>query len=164
QIADLVIKVVRELGQPVLAQSFADGARLRLVKATEEETEEPAPGPLQATFHYSPLEPLPTILAGCRRDYALRTVFTRDLAAAQSDGLLTLTGLEAPLELAGCVLTTPDSLGEPARLLDALEQVREIAGRFVSLDGPEYLLKQDDAGRYARALTSGLRLGGLSAV
>jgi hypothetical protein len=169
QIADLVTKVVRELGQPALAQAFADGGRLRLVRGEGNETEEPAPESIQATFHYSPLEPLPAILTGCRRDFTLRTVFTRDLVAAQADGLLTLTGLDSPLELASCVLGSPDAQREPHRLLEALEQVRTLAGRFIALDGPEYLLAQepsfaDAARRYARELACGLRLSGLSAV
>jgi hypothetical protein len=169
QIADLVTKVVRELGQPALAQAFADGARLRLVRQETDEGEEPVPENIQATYRYSPLEPLTAILAGCRRDFTLRTVFTRDLAAAHADGLLTLTGLESPLELASCVLGLPDLPWEPGLLLQALEQVRTLAGRFIALDGPEYLLAQDHsfldaARRCARELAGGLRLSGLGAV
>ncbi len=81
---------------------------------------------------------------------------------------LTLTGLERPDELAGCVLgglVMP--AGSDAGLVEALEQARRLAGEFVVLDGPEHLLaRQDnvDVTTFARALDVGLRLTGLRAV
>ena len=45
---------------------------------------------------------LPSVLRTCTREYGLQAVFSRDLLAAAADGLISLQGVEAPLELAGC--------------------------------------------------------------
>ena len=58
----------------------------------------------EVLMRFSAGAPLDEVLSACVRGYTLQTVFARDLAAAQGDGLLTLTGLEAPCELAGCVM------------------------------------------------------------
>src|SRR5262249_23482364 len=105
QIAEMVVKVVRELGHPELAAAFTAARR------------QPAPGQYKTapaelpeiTVRFSPAEGLPAILERCARDYARHAVFARDLVAAHNDGLLLLTGLERPLELAGCVLTPSDT-------------------------------------------------------
>jgi hypothetical protein len=156
QVAELTAKVVRELGQPALAQAFADGARRRR-----------AAGPQPAAD-----APLPDLVRDCVRQYALRRVFARDLAAAHGDGLLTLTGLEAPLELAGCVLGGPEAVpaaGGGPGLVEAVEETRRLAGGFVALDGPEFALARASAGPaavpgYLRELAVGLRATGLRAV
>jgi hypothetical protein len=95
----------------------------------------------------------------CLREFALRHVFARDLVAAQGDGLLTLTGLEAPLELAGCVLIPPQR-PSPTGIIEALEEARGVAGDVVAIDGPEYT----PAAGFARELGIGLRATGLRAV
>lgn len=157
QIAELAEKVVRELGQPALAAAFAGhGARRRR-----------GPRPAAAA---APSASLEDAVSACVRDYALRTVFARDLAAAHHDGLLTLTGLEAPCELAACALGAP--VADPAEdgVLAAVEKARAYAGSFVVLDGPEYLLAEArpgrpaDASALARDLLLGLRLTRLRAV
>jgi hypothetical protein len=108
------------------------------------------------------------VLAACVRSYSLQAVFTRDLVAAQSDGLLTLTGLGSPGELAGCVLGAPARSGDD--LVAAVEDLRRFAGHFLALDGPEYLLagsgrtQETDARDFVRQLTVGLRAVGLAAV
>ncbi len=103
-------------------------------------------------------------MSACVRGWTLQTVFARDLAAAHADGLLTLTGLEAPGELAGCVLGPP---GEDGPLV-AVEQARRFTGGFLVLDGPEYLPSfREDEGRidaFARGLSLALRLTRLGAV
>src|SRR5258708_23506719 len=106
------------------------------------------------------------MLASCARNDTLQTVFARDLVAAQNDGLLTLTGLEKPCELAGCVFGPPGEDG----LLAALEQARRFAGGFVVLDGPEHFLapsasgEPDAAKRFPRELALGFRLTRLRGV
>jgi hypothetical protein len=108
----------------------------------------------------------------CVRQYALRHVFARDLVAAHGDGLLALTGLEAPLELAGCVLGTPEvvpAVGGGQGLIEVLEGARRLAGGFVALDGTEYALARAGAGPaavpgYLRELAIGLRTTGLRVV
>src|SRR5438128_947724 len=106
-IAELVAKVVRELGQPQLARAYADFAR----GGAERKATKPV------SVQLTPGEPLPSVLADCRRAYALSAVFARDLVAAQRDGLLTLAGLDAPLELAASAPAPGTPLLE--RLLEA---------------------------------------------
>jgi hypothetical protein len=144
QIAELVAKVVRELGQPTLAQAYADHARQRakqpVPRAAAERDSADREG-LQSpdlVLHFSPGEPLAAVQRACLRSYTLQTVFTRDLAAAQEDGLLTLTGLETPHELAGCVLNPP-GVGDRG-LVESIEAARLLAGSFLAVDGPEYFL------------------------
>jgi ATP cone domain len=161
QIAEMVVKVVRELGQPELAAAFTAARR------------QPTPGlyktapaePPEITVRFSPAESLPTILERCARDYARHVVFARDLVAAHNDGLLLLTGLERPLELAGCVLT-PSGAGR-AGLVESIEETRHLAGGMFAVDGPEHGLTQrpgaDGVADWARELGIGLRLTGLRA-
>jgi hypothetical protein len=163
QIEEVVVKVVRELGQPALAGAFADFARRRVrrqagapVAAEEDRPTGPA-APAECgevVLHFGPDTPLAAVLAACARSHTLQTVFTRDLAAAVSSGLLLLAGLEAPGELAGCVLGPPIEVG--ADLPVALEEARRFAGRC-AVDGPEHLLA--GAGGEARVLAEQVRLG-----
>ena len=148
--------MVRELGQPALAAAFTGHGDRR-----ERGGAGPVPSPSGPE-----LAPLDEVLSACVRGWTLQTVFARDLAAAHADGLLTLTGLEAPGELAGCVLGPPRDDG----LIAAVEEARRFAGGFVALDGPEYLpsLHGPDAERraadFARDLAAALRLARLRAV
>jgi hypothetical protein len=182
QIGDLVVKVIRELGQPALAAAFAEGNRkkdkgkrkegLGVTEGVEGGAKEvrAASAFLFSLFPGEDPRALVRRAAGASlRDYSLREVFTRDLVAAQSDGLLTLTGLEAPLELAGCVLAPAPTGG----VVEAVEEARGLAGGFLVVDGPEYVLAQQapdgsDPGRavadYVRELYIGLRATGLRAV
>jgi hypothetical protein len=85
----------------------------------------------------------------------MRKVFTRDLAAAQADGLLTLTGLESPLELAGCTADLSGVGGWMQALIDA----REIASALVAIDGPEYVLAEATTQGGGAHLAQELKLG-----
>jgi hypothetical protein len=152
-IAELVTKVVRELGQPALARAYADfagrGARRR---------------PKLVSVQFAPTDPLSSVLADCRRAYALSAVFTRDLAAAQNDGLLTLAGLDAPLELAASA---------PAPVFPLVERLLEVRGHtagVVALDGVDHTLarsplsEENAAAEFVRELVAGLSGTGLRAV
>jgi len=164
QIAEVVIKVVRELGQPALAEAFARFGRERVRPRAKSPTAEAAP-PTEIVLRFARGTPLSTILPSCIREYTLQTVFTRDLAAAQSAGLLTLTGLETPNQLAGCVLGPP--LDAEEGLLVALEKLRRFVGRFVVLDGLEHLLVAQgwsSVSACVRDLVLGLRLTGLQGI
>jgi hypothetical protein len=178
QIADTIIKVVRELGQPALAQAFAQG-RMRTAHSAEPEMRAvPHPalpahaGPAVAELtRWVEEVPPPAVLAwrtsgACLREFSLRAVFARDLVAAQSEGLLTLAGLEAPLELAGCVLAPSGS--RTCGLIEAVEEVRSTAGHLLAIDGPEYALADASspgpAAEFVRELAIGLRSTGLRTV
>jgi hypothetical protein len=133
QVADTVAKVVRELGQPALAHAFLAGANRKIAKRGASFVDEP-----ETVIRVGPATDLPTLLRSCARNYSVRKVFARDLVAAQAAGLLTLTGLESPLELAGC---TADPLGGSG-WMQALIDAREIAGALAAVDGPEYFLAE----------------------
>lgn len=174
QIAELVVKIVRELGHPDLARTFANGPSIK--HAAVAGTSAPLVSALaEQTFHWAEEAPAPVPLiwragGACLRAYALRRVFSRDLVAAHAAGLLTLTGLEAPLELAACVLGPqavgcgPWAVGE--RLIDAIEEARHAAGVFLAIDSPEYGLANcpQTPAEYARDLHVGLRANGLPAI
>jgi hypothetical protein len=157
EIAELVIKVVRELGQPLLAETFATFDRAVKRKAVTATNAEPVTSAAsdRLMLHLSANAAPDEVVAECLRQYTLRTVFARDIASAHGEGLLVLTGLEAPGELAGHVLAWPAAgIG----LLDGLEQARRSAAQFVVLDGPEFCLTSDDEAA-ARALAHDLELG-----
>jgi hypothetical protein len=197
QIADLVIKVVRELGQPALARAFADAQTRKAEsgkQAEEDQRQNPAwkagsegwdvrpgfrsapsantgPTPLELAQWIEQL-PSPASLVwragrACLSAYTLREVYTRDLVAAQSAGLLTLMGLDTPLELGAQVLGITGTTG--TELVETLEEARGFAGEYVALDGPEYLLRRPSMGKdaiplFIRELAIGLRITHLQAV
>jgi hypothetical protein len=175
QVGELVVKIVRELGQPTLAQAFVefDRQRRRAAGAGAQRVVPNAPA-----LGGLPADQLARLVEGpclsytlsrslgatCLKHYSLQEVFTRDLAAAHADGLLALGGLDAPRELAGTVLVSPaNAMG----LIETLEAARQVAGEFLVLDGPEYALMAGAEGAvsaFARELVIGLRLTGLRAV
>ncbi len=191
QIADLVIKVVRELGQPELARVFADGQARKVTRGLRLEargyslqprekdegrsTKDAAAGvgpKLDEVSQWVKEEPSPHGLVwraagSCLRDYVLRELYTRDLAVAHADNLLTLTGLETPLELAGYVLPAQAFTG--GGVVEAIEDARQISGEFLAVDSPEYLLAHGDSDEKSvaalvRELAIGLRSNHLRAV
>jgi hypothetical protein len=181
QVAELVIKVVRELGQPALAQVFADYARQQPSRIKPESLPLPPTPPSEAPVGPSLGQLSQWVVAGlppvaltqqagraCWRAYTLREVFTRDLVAAQADGLLTLTGLEAPLELAGVV---PGPLPvEGDGVAEAVGRARRLAGQVLGIDGPEYqglargATAAEPAAAFARDLRFSLSATGLTAM
>jgi hypothetical protein len=161
-VAELVVKVVRELGQPALARAYADFAHRGGARPATKAG--PAARPETVALRFAPADPLPAVLAECRRAYALGAVFTRDLAAAHGDGLLTLAGLDAPLELAA----SAPALVAP--LLERLLEVRRHTAGVVALDGVEYAparsSRSDEgaAGGFVHELAAGLSGTGLRAI
>jgi hypothetical protein len=186
QLTEFVIKVVRELGQPALAQSFADGVRQREEERqrvvtlprrrepTFQQASSPALGPQLHELGrwvddgFLPAEVIRKAGQTCLRDYALREVFARDLVSAHRDGLLTLTGLENPLALA--VHAIGAARVKRGSILAAIEEVCSLTGRVLAWDGPEYVigpaLKEGDfsSAGFLQQLGVGLRAAGLSAV
>ncbi len=164
QIAEVVIKVVRELGQPALAEAFARFGKEDSRASVQPKAVGAAPT-TELVLRFSAGTPLSSILPSCIREYTLHTVFTRDLVAAQSMGLLTITGVETPNELAACVLGPPLDAG--TGLIAALEELRRFVGRFIVLDGVEHLLAargRQSIRDFVRDLAIGLRLTGLQGI
>src|SRR5207302_1509153 len=141
QVADVVIKVVRELGQSAIADAYANFAgRRHLVpkfqvgnkreERNEEARNEPGkavgkkerkelPSPEVAVRH-DPRLLMRAVTGNCFQDYSLRHIFTRDIAAAHEEGLVTIAGLETPFEIQGGVLA-PVEIG---RLVETIEECR----------------------------------------
>jgi hypothetical protein len=172
QISETVVKVIRELGHPRLAQEFA--LYRRPTPATAESP--PAPAAEDAFFaeirrgvvaDLSPAQLMRHLSRTCLRTYSLRAGFSRDLVAAHREGLLTLGNLEAPLELAGCVLPPPGpDRASTGGWVECIEEARDHVGDFLAFDGPDYALceAEAEAGPFARALRTGLALTHLRAV
>jgi hypothetical protein len=142
-IAELVVKVVRELRQPRLASAFAQRTRT------------------QETPHDTPAE----VARRSLQTYSLGAVFSRDLAAAHRDGLLTLTGLEAPRELAGAVLTPREHAGalQTLQLLEAVLEAKGGVAGWLALDGAEYYDLEPGSPPLPRLLAPVLLATGLKA-
>lgn len=147
QVAELVVKVVRELGHPELSRAFAEHGRRRTDEGKGKVPAGPSArridNPVYSLRGPGPAPAEPARLAwaagaACLRAYALDEVFTRDLATAHADGLLTLGGLEAPWQLAAVV--AGPLLREGAGATRAVEEASRLAGTAVALDGPEWEL------------------------
>jgi ATP cone domain len=155
QIAELVIKVVRELGQPALAATFADHGARRVRGERPPATVSPGD---EVVLRFAADAPLEKVLADCVNSYTLQTVFARDLVAAQGD------------ELAGCVLGPPVANVAEDGVLAAVEKARRFAGGFLVIDSPEYLLahsaksEKEDTREFTAQLALGLRFAELRAV
>jgi len=147
QVADMVIKVVRELGQTAIALAYAEFFRHRDQSTPTAKKQKPVrdlekvgreawpelPGP-EALVSVDPHALVRSAAARRLEDYSLREIFTRDIAAAHKDGLIMLTGLEAPFELQGGLLPRI----EPGRFAFALDEIRASVGQFIALDGPDF--------------------------
>jgi hypothetical protein len=155
RIAEVVIQTVRELGQPALAQAFASYQQSHETLA-----------PVEA-------RPLAAVLADAARQYTLRTVYTRDLGAAQAEGLVQLTGLQTPTELAaGVCQLGPLEWFYHDSLTNVLVDTRRVVGQLVAFDGLEYLCQAGESGlpnhrsasRLAGEMVDGLDRTGLQGV
>jgi hypothetical protein len=168
QVADMVVKVVRELGHPTLSLTFNEFARRRARNGRKDGPPPAAPAGADPTALLGPPGADPQAFAwrataAWGQEFSLRHVVTRDLAAAHAAGLLHL-GLTHPFELDGMVHGGPDA----APLVEAVEKLRQHVGDVLAIDGPEYALAARPSDReveaYARELAAGLRATGLRAV
>ena len=142
-IADLVVKVVRELRHPRLAQAFADRPH-----PARPEPVDPAVHPVEVAF-------------SALRSFALDTVFTRQLARAHADGFLQLAGLEAPLQMDAAVLVPVGS--SPLDRVRQIAQMRQGIAGWVVLDSPEFDCWAKEPDLLVRALVPILDATGLKA-
>lgn len=180
QIAEMVIKVVRELGQPALSRAYSELIEKHRHdkphaftpgRPGDREVADPHWQALKSMIDAAPPTPhLAWQLSGTiLRDYSLREVFARDLAAAHAQGLLVLGNLETPLELAGCVLGPETAPRADEGLMRRLVEARSIAGEFLAIDSPEFSLAAKSAPvsaatDFARELRIGLSATGLRAI
>lgn len=147
QVADLAIKVVRELGQPALARALAQHQEAKLHPQPGGEPPASVPAYSELAFREAIDRGMQaqssavdltwqSAAAGFQR-FSLEEVFTRDLAAAHAEGLLTILGLEHPFELAAHTLPVPALSG--SGLIEAILQARDTAGSCLALDGFEFV-------------------------
>jgi hypothetical protein len=174
QIGEIVTKVLRELAQYALAAAFEEHARRKASHKAGPPAEPNGRG--EGNYRFALQDDPATIKRGCLRSYALQAVWTRDLAAAHRDGLLTLGGLDAPGELASALLSP---LHPERGMLSLLEALAAFPAQVAVLDGPEHGLIRPASGRskrlshagaereaaaFLRELSLGLRLTGRGAV
>jgi len=125
-IAEHVEKIVRELGHPDVARRFGEQHRDHGA-ATPKESASPM------AVNMSPQR----FVHDCAEAFAVRTIFSRDVAAAVAEGLLHPAGLDAPASLSALVLET-NRLAEIPWWL-ALDDWRACAGARWVVESPEWL-------------------------
>lgn len=126
-LAEMIEKIVREVGQPALARRYAE-----LQTCSDPTGRESAP-PITVACAAGPQQ----LVRDCLEAYALHAVFSRDVAAVIGEGLLHIQGLEAPASLSSLVLETPRLADLPWWL--ALDDWRACAGRRWVVESPEWL-------------------------
>jgi len=143
QLAELTVKVVRELGYPALAKIYADSVQRQQQTAK-------VPIPIEwldwREWEQIPLtsDPL-TVLSEAGKavlsGISLSQVYPRDLILAHREGLLQLLDLDIPQEMVGMVLSPnqPPAL-DGWGLVHDLVRARGLAGSFVAFDGPEHAI------------------------
>jgi len=179
QVAEMTIKIVRELGQAAIAQAYADFSKKRSQRPPREEKEAaiessrvsvgrgsqprlPSAATLASLDNVSLVR---EVAAAYLTNFSLEEIFTRDIAAAHRDGLITLTGLETPFEIQGGIL---QGWSKPLSL--ALQDARQSVGQFIVLDGPEFAGASGTASLdvapedWVQDLLFGLRTQGLRAM
>jgi hypothetical protein len=137
QIAELVAKVVGELGQPALAQVYAERQR-RNHQETPAAILREKKGRSERAVHFSTKDAPDTVVRQCLRSFSLEAIFARDVAAAHEEGLLSLTGLAHPEEFARTVMEP--NAGENGWLAHL-----NVPARTIILDSPEYALTEKTA-------------------
>lgn len=152
-IAETVVKVVRELGHPALAGAF-EQRRPPVLHAPPVAA---TPWPTWVNTHEEPQRLQQAAAEASFTQFSLDHVYSRELTAAHAEGLLHLSDLATPLELAGLVL--PPSLEVGA----SIEQARSLAGQWLVMDAPEYLVAErgESVERFAVELEQARRGTGL---
>jgi hypothetical protein len=134
QIHEVVVKVLRELQQPALAEAYEARARARRSNqhAPEKEHDQVEQKPSRSDASEAEGECL-------LRGYRLQPVYTRDLGAAHQDGIIALAGLETPDELAASLVGPIHRIEE---LLPRLEEAASVTGQRLALAGIEPVLSR----------------------
>jgi hypothetical protein len=139
-IADLVVKVVRELGQPALAQQYLAGKTERISRPREQfnarglkqvEWLTRKMGERLAATSTHPGEALEDYLAA---HFRLGQVYAPDLLTLHADGLINLGGPRSCRLLTAALL--PFQV-DPVDLIEEMAQYRQATGDVLILDSPE---------------------------
>jgi hypothetical protein len=138
-IAELVEKVVRELGQPGVAQAFAH--RAHAARRPRPVAEKP-PRSVTCTV---PLTAAPDVVVRTALEaYALQAVFGRDLAGAHAENLIALRGLSSPGHLSSVVVDGPAPADEPGWQI-AWRQVEHAPAPRLIVDSAERYVQHHGA-------------------
>lgn len=152
QIEETIVKVVRELGQPRLAEAYAaysrqrDRTRPAVVPRAQEQRHGPTDAELAGCLDAGlpPSELRQRAGAVALSSFSLRHVYSPNLAAACQEGLLHIDGLDHPQELAAAVL--PIFAGSGATrgqgVFERIHHARQYVGGTLALDAPERDLAQ----------------------
>ena len=118
-------KIIREVGQPDLARRFTE---LQAAPAREERDQNPITTAFQSPIQFA---------RDSMESYSLQNVFSRDVAAAIREGLLHVSGLDAPESLSSVVLETQRLADLPWWV--ALDDWRASGSVLWVVDSPEWL-------------------------
>jgi hypothetical protein len=146
QIAELVAKVVRELGQPALAHAY-QARQSRDRRDSSSDAPRAKPDRSAAAVPFFTCDAPQAVVRRCLRSYSLQAVFSRDLAAAHEEGLITLSGLEHPDELTRMVLNPGDGDHDWLTLIN-------MPARELIYDSPEYALSTATAKAWLAGLAA----------
>ena len=127
EIAEQVEKVVREVGQPLLARRYAELQKQPGVRTDSSERR------IAIACTGSPEQ----FVKDCLNAYSRQAVFSRDVAAALEESLLHVDGIDTPACLTNLVLDSPQ-LAEVDWWL-ALENWRMCGGERWIVESPEWL-------------------------
>ena len=165
-LADMVAKVVRELGYPAIARVYEENVRTASRQSVSDPTE-----PLPSLQN---LDPFATVHRAAReqlKNFSLERAYPRDLVSAHRNGLLHLLDLDHPNEMSGTILSPGRPL--PANCWEFLETIvaaRSVAGSFIAIDSPEWALAtqggapEEVVDAFLQSLEQSLRLTGLHAI
>ncbi|MCI0741696.1 MAG: hypothetical protein L0Y72_21905 [Gemmataceae bacterium] len=145
QVAELIVKVVRELGHPRIAQAF-QARQERQASSTHKS------GRAAVAVSVSPDESLPQIVQNCVRAFSLQAVYARDVAAAHEEGLLTLGGLDHPERLTAVVVDNAERQFRAGNW----QLWNATPGQTLVFDSPEYALAQTEAAAWWKSLAAWL--------
>ncbi len=159
QIQETLVKVLRELDQPQIAQAMVEFRRTRDRAAHAASQEQPVSSHQLGVSSACIWEAIHTgdrpdaLVRQCGRQaleaFSLSAIYTPNLAAAHREGLLVLEGLSQPLELSAAALRLPWPAtmlhGRGLGVFEAVEQVRNVVGEVLPLDAPERELAQRGA-------------------
>jgi hypothetical protein len=137
ELSEQIIKCVRELGHPMMAQLLA--ARGDSIFGTPQDTANT--NVVAAAFVGNESRSMTDDSVLPTSELPLAEVYPRDVVSLHHNGLLKLTGLAHPFQISGSVLGSP--VNPEARDLDigaAIGNARIHTAGFVAVDGPDIAL------------------------
>ncbi len=136
QVADTVAKVLRELGQKELAQAYTQRRERRLA---------PKPAAVENPFLHATREASQAAVQRWLSEQGQRAIFSRDLLAAQDEGLLHLGDQSAPASIVSAVVDLGSLFDYPHGFAVRLKTWSEFTRSRLVFDSPEWIrFVQDD--------------------